>query len=83
MDQNAQWGVILNCFLNDDNNSNSYMRGVTGVYPKLKSFWSCSPINCYQHFMLHINLDILNIHLIKCNLSLKDFQESINYLKSY
>ena len=30
---------------------------VTG-YPKLKSFWSCSHMNCCQHYMLHINLYI-------------------------
>ena len=33
--------------------------------------------------MLHINLHILYIHFIKLNLNLKEFQESINYLKSY
>ena len=38
------------------NISNSYKRGVTGFYPKLKSFWSCSHMNCCQHYMLHINL---------------------------
>ena len=48
---------------------------------KLKSFWYCSHMNCYQHYMLHINLHILCIHFIKLNLNLKEFQESINYLK--
>ena len=33
--------------------------------------------------MLHINLHIIYIHFIKLNLNLKQFQESINYLKSY
>ena len=33
--------------------------------------------------MLHINLDIIFIHCIKLNLNLKEFQESINYSKSY
>ena len=56
---------------------------LTGFYPKLKSFWSCSHMNCCQHYMLHINLDILDIHFIKFNLNLKEFQESIKYLKSY
>ena len=64
------------------NNSNSYKRGVTGFYPKLKSFCSCSHTNCGQHYMLHINLRILNIHVIKLNLNVKEFQESNNYLKS-
>ena len=32
--------------------------------------------------MLHINLHILYIYFIKINLNLKEFQESINYLKS-
>ena len=50
---------------------------------KLKSFWYCSHMNCYQHYMLHINLHILCIHFIKLNLNLKEFQESINYLNSY
>ena len=29
---------------------------LTGFYPKLKSFWYCSHMNCCQHYMLHINL---------------------------
>ena len=33
--------------------------------------------------MLHINLHILYIHFIKLNLNLKEFQESINYFKSF
>ena len=65
------------------NNSNSYTRGVTGFYRKFKSFWSCSHMNCHQHYMLHINLHILFIHFIKFNLNLKEFQESIHYFKSY
>ena len=65
------------------NNSNSYKRGVTGFYPKLKSFWSCSHMNCCQHCILHINLLMLYIHFIKFNLNLKEFQESNNYFKSY
>ena len=32
--------------------------------------------------MLHINLHILYIHFIKLNINLKEFQDSINYLKS-
>ena len=28
-------------------------------YPKLKTFWSCSHMNCFLHYMLHINLHIL------------------------
>ena len=59
------------------------MGGVTGFYPKLKSFWSCSHMNCCQHYMLHINLHILYIHFIKLNLNLKEFQESSIYFTSY
>ena len=40
-------------------------------------------MNCCQHYMLDINLHILYIHFIKFNLNLKEFQESINYFKSY
>ena len=28
---------------------------LTGTYPKLKSLWSCSHMNCCQHYILHIN----------------------------
>ena len=56
---------------------------LTGFYPKLKSFWSSSHMNCCQHYMLHINLHILYTHFIKLNLNLKEFQESINYTQSY
>ena len=42
-----------------------------------------SHMNCCQHHILHINLNILNIHFIKLNLNLKLFQESNNLLKSY
>ena len=28
---------------------------VTGFYTKLKSFWSCSHMNCCRHYMVHIN----------------------------
>ena len=38
---------------------------LTGFYPKLKSVWSCSHMNCCLHYMLHINLYILNIHFVK------------------
>ena len=61
--------------------SNQYL--VTGFSPKLKSSWSCSHMNCCQHYMLHINLNIIYIHLIILNLTLKGFQESSNYFKSY
>ena len=56
---------------------------LTGFYPKLKSFRSCSHMNCCQHYMLHINLHILYIHFIKFNLNLKEFQGSNNYFKRY
>ena len=56
---------------------------VTGLDPKLKSFWSCSQMNCCLHNMVHINLHILYIYFIKFNLNLKELQESNNYFKSY
>ena len=65
------------------NNSNSYKRGETGFYPELKSFWSCSHMTCCQHYMLHIDLRILDIYFIKFSLNLKEFHESNNYFKSY
>ena len=64
-------------------NSNSDKRRVTGFYPKLKSFWSCSHMSCCQYYMLHINLHTIYIYFIKLNLNLKEFQESFNYFKSY
>ena len=51
---------------------------ITGFCPRLKSLWSCSHMNCCQHYMLHINLHILNIHFIKLNLNVKKCQESNN-----
>ena len=56
------------------NNSNSYKRGVTGFHPKLKSFVSCSHMNCCLHYILHINLHILYIYFVKLNLNLKEFK---------
>ena len=40
-------------------------------------------MNCYQHYMLHINLHIFYIDFVKFNLDLKEFQESNHYLKSH
>ena len=60
-------------------NMNQMGISLTGFYPKLKSLWSCSHMNCCQHYMLHIIPNILNIHVIKLNLNLKEFQESNNY----
>ena len=59
------------------------MLAVTGFYPKLKSFWSCSHMKCCQHYMLYINLHILYILFIKLNFDLKEFQVPNNYFKSY
>ena len=59
------------------------MLALTGFYPKLKSYWPCSHMNCCQHNMLHINLHIVYIQFIQLNLNLKEFQESINCFKSY
>ena len=56
---------------------------LTGLYPKLKSFWSCSQMNCCLHYMLHINLNIIYIYYIKMNIKLKEFHVSKNYFKSY
>ena len=70
-------------YLYDEKNSHSYKRGLTGLYPKLKSFWSCSHMNRCLHSILHINLHILYIDFIKMNLNLKEFQVSKKYFKSY
>ena len=61
----------------------SETKRVTGFYPKLKSFWSCSHMNCCQCYMLHINLHVLFIYFIKLNFNLNEFQESTNTFKSY
>ena len=70
-------------YLHDDQQFKFLQEGVTGFYPKLKSFWSCSHMNCCLHSMLHINLHILYIYFIKLNQNLKEFQESNIYFKSY
>ena len=70
-------------YLYDDKQFKFLQEGVTGVYPKLKSFWFCSHMNCCLHYMLHISLHILYIYFIKLNLNLKEFQESNKYTKSY
>ena len=31
-----------------ERNSHSYKKGVTGFYPSLKSFWSCTHVNSCQ-----------------------------------
>ena len=65
------------------NNLQSYKKGVTGFYPKLKLFWSCSHMNCCLQYILHINLHILYFYFTKMNLNLKELQESKEYIKSY
>ena len=52
------------------------------ILPKLKSFWSCSHMNCCLYYMLHINLHISYILFITLNSNLKEFQESKKYIKS-
>ena len=69
--------------LNDDKQFKFLQEGSNRILSKLKSFWSCSLMNCCQQYMLPINLHILSIHFIKFNLNLKEFQESNNYFKSY
>ena len=56
---------------------------LTGFYLKLKSFWSCSHINCCLQNILHNNLHILDIYFIKLNLDLKELQGSSNYFKRH
>ena len=58
------------------NNSHSYKRGVTGFYPKLKSFWSCSHMNCSLKNILYINSHILYIVHIKTSCKTQELQES-------
>ena len=85
-DHKILWHIIWS-FLNISSSTslNAVSLGVvlTGFYPKLKSFWSCSHMKCSKHYMLHINLHILYIYYIMLKLNLKEFQESINYFKSY
>ena len=40
---------------------------LTGFYQQLKSFWSCSHMNCCLQNILHINLHILYIIQVKTN----------------
>ena len=63
--------------------STFYLSSLMGFYPKLKSFWSCSHMNCCLHYMLHINLHILYIYFTKMNLKLREFQVSNKCIKSY
>ena len=53
------------------------------ILPKAQFSWCCSHMNCFQHYILHINLHILYIYFIKINSNLKELQESNNYIKSY
>ena len=53
---------------------------ITGFYPKLKSFWSCSHMNCGQQNILHINFHILYIYFVEMNQNLKELQEFIKYI---
>ena len=69
--------------LNDDKQFKFLQEGSNRILSKAQSFWSCSHMNCCQHYMLHINLHILHICFMKLNSNLKELQESINYLKSY
>ena len=70
-------------YLNDDKQFKYQQEGSNRILYKSQLLWSCSHINCCQHYMLNINLHILYIYFIKSNLNLKEFQESINYFKSY
>ena len=56
---------------------------VNRILSKAQILWSCSHMNCCQHYLFHINLHILYIHFIKLNLNWREFQESNNYFKSY
>ena len=70
-------------YLNDDKQFEFLQEGSNRFLSKLKSFWSCSHMNCCLHYMLHINLHILYINFIKLNLNLKEFQASNKYFNSY
>ena len=49
----------------------------TGFYPSPKSFWSCTHVNSYQNYTLHINLHILLNILCKANLIIQESRKSI------
>ena len=53
---------------------------LTGFYPKLKSFWSCSHMSCCRQNISRINLHILYIIHIRTR---SKIQESNKYIKSY
>ena len=47
---------------------------VTGFCPKLKSFWSCSHMNCCLQNILYINLHILYIIQVKTSSKIQKLQ---------
>ena len=65
-------------YLNNEKQFKFLQEGVTGFYPKLKSFRSCSHMNCCQQNILYINHRTLYNYFIKFNLNLKEFQVSMN-----
>ena len=69
--------------LYDEKQFTFLQEGVTGFYPKLKSFWSCSHMNCCLHYMLHINLHILYIDFIKMNLKSERISRSNKHFHSH
>ena len=56
---------------------------VTGFYQQLKSFWSCSHMNCCLQYILHINLHILFVIQVKTSQKIQESRKSNKYLKSY
>ena len=58
--------------------------GVTGLYQRPKSFWSCSHMNCcLQKYITHQFVYFIYIIHIKTSRNIQELQESIKYIKSY
>ena len=45
---------------------------ITGFYPKLKSFWFCSHMNCCLQNVVYINLHILYIIHVKTSSKIEE-----------
>ena len=54
---------------------------LTGFYPSLKTFWSCSHVISYQNYTLYINLHLLLNILVKATLNIQESRKSIKFLK--
>ena len=72
----------IDCLKNSKSVFGAFSKQLQGALKVCCASFSVS-MNCCQHYMLHINLQILYIYFIKLNFNLKEVQESNNYFKSY